>query len=409
MKMKYDVIVVGGGASGMFASILCAKAGKKVLVLEHKNQLGKKLLATGNGKCNYTNMHMETACFYSANEAFVAEALGQFSSRDTVEYMKNMGIYPKEKNGYVYPFSEQASAVQQVLEMEMKKWQVEVVYTHVKKIEKKEMFCVKTDQAAFCGKQVILATGGKSNEKLGADGSGYALAKQMGHRIIKPVPALIGLHCEGDWFASMAGVRMQASVGICIEDKTHIAAQETGELQLTAYGISGIPVFQVSRVAARALAEHKKVYVLIDYMPAFTQDALLTELQARFMREGQTAQEVLIGLLPMKCIPVFLGISGIKANKLATKVNPQQVQQLLGNLKKKWLVITDTNGFAQAQVTAGGVDLEEVEGATMESKLVEGLYFIGEILDVDGICGGYNLQWCWTTAFIAGEAISKKK
>lgn len=408
-SMQTDVIIVGGGASGLVTAVMCARDGKRVLLFEQKKQIGKKLLATGNGKCNYTNKNQTEACYRSENKDFPQYGLSAFGYKEAISFFEELGITPKEKQGYIYPYSEQAVAFVEALEMEIKKRNVQVCYEKVVQIQQKKngKFCVLTEQASYQSEKLVLAAGGKASPKLGSDGSGYVLAKQMGHRIIAPVPALIGLKCREDFYETVAGVRIQAKVTLYIESMEQAIAEDTGELQLTNYGISGIPVFQISRYAARAIEEEKSVYAKLDFMPAFSKIELEEICRSRFSRSEISAEQALIGLLNKKLIQLVLHKSGIRAKQKANKVNEMQCKQLVNTLKGMKTQIIGTNGFEHAQVTAGGVDTVEIDNKTMESKIVKGLYFTGEIMDVDGICGGYNLQWCWSSAYLASTAICK--
>lgn len=408
MKVQEDVIVVGGGASGLVTAIMCARKGKRVLVLEHKKQIGKKILATGNGKCNYTNGNCNIEGYRGEQAEFVQYALSVFDPGKAIAFFEQLGLFPKEKNGYIYPYSEQASAMVDVLAMELERLSVQIVYEKVVSIQKKGCFFVQTEKRVYSGNAVVLATGGKASPKLGSDGSGFVLAEKLGHTIVEPVPALIGLRCKEHYYEDISGVRIQAEISLYIDNESKPVVVDEGELQLTSYGISGIPVFQVSRFAARALAEGRSVYARIDYMPAMSMDELGCLLQKRFLSPGKSASEALVGLFPAKLIPVFLQQGGIKAKVSAAKVNQQQIKQLASQLKRQKTEIVETNGFDTAQVTAGGVSTKEIEEKTMESKVVSGLYFTGEIMDVDGICGGYNLQWCWSSAYVASMAVSKR-
>lgn len=407
--MDADVIVAGGGASGLFAAVLCVKENLKVIVLEQKERIGKKILATGNGKCNFTNRNLRKGCYRGENQDFPEIALSTFGPEEAISYWEGLGIYPKDKNGYLYPYSEQAISVLDVLRMELEREKVPVACQEkVLNIEKKEKgFCVKTDKNTYSAKYVIVATGGKASPKLGSDGSGYKLARELGHSIIKPVPALIGLRCKEDYYKSVSGVRTEAEVAVYIDEKKRCVAKDKGELQLTNYGISGIPVFQISRFAAKALEERKKVWVRIDYMPSICSKELNNLLKIRFQDKQKTAEEALVGLFNKKLIQMFLKQSRIKSNMVACKITEQQIVQLTSMIKEMFTEVLDTNGFEQAQVTAGGVSTWEIASDTMESILVSGLYFTGEIMDVDGICGGYNLQWCWSSAFLAVKSIAK--
>ena len=409
MSIDADVIVVGGGASGLFAAVLCAKENLKVIVIEQKDRIGKKILATGNGKCNFTNRKLEKGCYRGDNKDFPEIALSTFGPEEAISYWEELGIYPKDKNGYLYPYSEQAASVLDVLRMELKRQKVSVVCEEkVQNVEKKEnFFRVKTDKNSYSSKYVIIATGGQASPKLGSDGSGYKLAKKFGHSVVKPVPALIGLKCKEDYYKAISGVRTEAEVSVYINEKEKFVAKDKGELQLTNYGVSGIPVFQISRFAAQALEEGKKVWVQIDFMPSEGMKELEKMLRVRFRDKQKTAEEALVGLFNKKLIQMFLKQSGIKLDIVACKITEKQITQLAGKIKAMFTEVVNTNGFEQAQVTAGGVSTWEIAPDTMESILVSGLYFTGEIMDVDGICGGYNLQWCWSSAFLAAKAISK--
>lgn len=411
MSVDADVIVAGGGASGLFAAILCAKKHLKVIVLEQKERIGKKILATGNGKCNYTNQKQGKGCYRGENKEFTETGISTFGSAEAISYWQELGIYPKDKNGYVYPFSEQASSVLEVLRMELKRQGVIVACEEkVQNIEKRgKEFLVETEKNRYTAKYVIVATGGQASPKLGSDGSGYRLAKKLGHSVVEPVPALIGLKCKDGYYKSVAGVRTEAEVSVYIDGKSKCIAKDRGELQLTGYGISGIPVFQISRFAARALKEGKKVQVQIDYMPSLSNKELENLLQKRFQDKQKNAEEALIGLFNKKLIQMFLKTSGIKPESMAVNVTDKQIKQLADKIKGMATQVLDTNGFDQAQVTAGGVSTWEIDSSTMESLLVPGLYFTGEVMDVDGICGGYNLQWCWSSAFLAARSICENR
>lgn len=433
--MKKEIIIIGGGAAGMVAAISAARNGAKVTILEHKEKLGKKILATGNGKCNYTNLHQTIDCYRSENIPFVEEVFSHFDEKDTIAFFKELGIYPKSRNGYMYPNSEQASSIVDVLIMELKHLHVEVrCNEEVKKIKpieegyqidtivtvtepkmgkeknnknmpknKREKFvAVDTYHSSYQAKKVIIATGGMASSKLGSDGSGYYFLKELGHKIVPVVPALVQLKAEGDFFEMVAGVRLDVGLQILI-DGTQVALEE-GELQLTNYGISGIPVFQISRYAGKALLEKKDVQVIIDFLPKIPYAELKEMLEKRIMQcTYKTTEDALIGLLNQKLIQMLL-------NQLEKQCKNQKDITRLAKLIKEFPVkIIDTNSFENAQVCAGGVDTTEIAGYKLESKLHKGLYVIGELLDVDGICGGYNLQWAWATGYLAGVASSSKE
>ncbi len=419
MSFQSDIIIVGGGASGLMAAISCAKHANKaapqtITILEHKDRIGKKLLATGNGKCNYTNLYEDSTVYRGDKPAFAYEVIKQFGVKETIDFFQNLGIYPKERRGYLYPSSEQASSVLDVLRLELEHLKIKIVCdVHVKSIEKrKEQFVLTTNQDTFIASKVIISTGGCASSDLGSDGSGYTIAKQLGHHTSELVPALTALRSKADYFKAVAGVRVEALIQLY--EGEQLLAKETGELQLTNYGISGIPVFQISRFAGKAIKQHKKkpVYAMVDFMPIHTTAELHKLMEERIKSCGyKTMEEQMIGLFNKKLASVILKLSGIKLNDPSSKVSKKQMNQLVDQIKSFRIDIYEPNPFEQAQVTAGGVLTDEINVDSMESKLIKGLYFTGEIVDVDGTCGGYNLQWAWSSGYLAGKhaALPKEK
>lgn len=427
------VLVIGGGASGMAAAIAAAKKGASVTILEHMDRIGKKILSTGNGKCNYTNRRQDLCCYRGENPAFALPVLRQFGFEETVAFFCDLGIYPKERNGYFYPASEQASAVLDVLRMELRRLNVKVVtdcgITAVRKMgngfevsvncKKKEDFkdtaAKKKDEmdseasarhSILRGDCCIFACGGRAFPKSGSDGSAFGLIEQLGHTFVDMVPALVQLTAKQTFFKSIAGVRTDCRVVLLVDGKP--VCEDRGELQLTDGGISGIPVFQVSRFAAQALKRNQKVQATLDFAPYLGEDALYEELGRRFLREDEkTAEEALIGLFSKKLIPLFLKQNGILPREKAGKIPPKKIRALCRYLKGFLVDLAGTKGFAAAQASAGGVRTEEICAETMESNIVPGLYFAGEIVDIEGICGGYNLQWAWASGYVAGVHAAK--
>lgn len=405
---KSDIIVVGGGASGMVAAIMAARAGTSVTILEHMESLGKKILATGNGKCNYTNEEQGVDKYYGKDPAFVLPVLKQFGFAETIVFFRELGIYPKERNGCYYPQSGQAASVREVLRMELIRLKVNVVCNcGIRKIKRDEhgfIFDTKTD--TYYAKKCILATGGKTLKASGSDGSGFLYLGEFGHHVIDIVPGLVGLKGKQAFFSEIAGIRAEILLDLYIENEK--IKQETGELQLTSYGISGIPVFQISRLAAKALLEQKKVHVILDFAPFIGEKDFGVYLCEYFKKQkGKNIQQALIGLFAEKIIPIFLQLAGISAFSTASDCPKEDVLRLAEVIRNFRVDITDWNKFDSAQVTAGGVDTDEIYPKTMESRKVPGLYFAGEMVDIDGICGGYNLQWAWASGAVAGLSASK--
>lgn len=403
--MKKQVVIIGGGASGLMAGIAAAGPDTEVAILEHMDRVGRKILSTGNGRCNLTNLTMRAECYHSSQKQFPMKVIDKFSVWDTLTFFDEIGIVTKNKNGYIYPNSEQASAVLDTLRLEAEHRGVRLVCDcqiwKAKKTAKKQ-FLIETDHGAFRADCLILATGSQAAKVTGSDGSGYLLAKGFGHSVLKPLPALVQLRCEGKYYKQLAGIRCEVTLKMLVDGKA--VAGEAGELQLTDYGISGIPVFQISRYASMALDDGKKVNVLIDYLPSKTMEEGRRFIKARaHQMPYRQCGDFLIGVLNKKLALVLLKLAGISAELPVAEVKAAKWDELLKQLKQFSATVTATNSFEQAQVCCGGVDTREVRPETLESRIVPGLYLVGELLDVDGICGGYNLQWAWSTGTIAGR------
>ena len=402
-----DVIVIGAGASGMMAAITAARRGKSVAILERMNKPGKKILATGNGKCNFTNNNMDTSRFHG-NIQLIQSVLDRFSKEDTLSFFHEIGIWPKEKNGYYYPNSGQAVSVVEAFNHELNRLHVPV-YLEQEVLDlfpDKYGFRIKTVQTSYTCRNVIVASGLLAASKLGSDGSMFSVIKELGHRFVPVLPALCGFYAKGIPFSKVAGVRCDANLTLKIDGDT--AATEHGELQLTDYGISGIPVFQISGPAVRALYEKKTVAVAIDFLPEISSEMLCTEFALRMERSKTDAAlaGLLSGLLNQKLIPVLLKYAGIHPNEMLENITSERMERLSAGIHDCQVTLEKVRDFEFAQVCTGGIRTEEIDEKTLESRLLSGLYFAGEILDVDGICGGYNLQWAWSSGFVAGCSVS---
>lgn len=404
-----DIIVVGCGASGLMAAIQSARAGRRVLVLDHHQTPAKKLLATGNGRCNFTNKMQGSECYRCGDPAFVLPVLEQFSAEDAIAFFEELGVLTTERQGYCYPRSKQASAVRDALLAEAKRLRVTILNeVGIRGITKENgRFCVAAKSGDFYAGKCILAAGGKASPGTGSDGSGYIYAENLGHRIIPPLPALVALTGKADWLKMTAGVRCDAAVTLRVGGVR--TAFDAGEVQMTDYGISGIPVFQVSRFASAALAQGIAVRADLDFLPDQTKEHLRELLCAQYARRGREDgwEEIVSGMVNRKIAAMICrhqGLSQDSKRSLTEQEIAKQAESLSGSLKETRLTITGTRGFRQAQATCGGICVDQICARTMESKIVPGLYFAGEIVDVDGICGGYNLQWAWSSGYAAGRA-----
>ncbi len=439
MNRTHELIIVGGGAAGMMAAIRAVKYGIDTAVLEGNELPGKKLLATGNGKCNFTNRVQRADCYRGGQPEVAMQLLERYPVEQILACFEEIGILSKERNGYVYPYSEQAAAVRDAMELAMCQLGV-ALYTncHVDAIKKEANgFRIRAQQkhllaeaggkgkaqnkkkpskpiysepelVEFTAKQVILATGGNAGNIKGADGSGYVLAQSLGLSLIQPVPALVQLTAADAECASLAGVRLDAAATLQIGDTAY---QEQGEFLFTDYGISGIPVLQLSRYASCALLRNKKqqkVKLYLDFFPNTMENSLKIQFEERFERFAErTDEQKLIGVLPAKLNPVVLKRAGLEPGYRTARKDAAEAAKRLARIVKQFeLTITGTNASEFAQVTAGGVPMEELDSQTLESQCCKGLYIVGELADMDGTCGGYNLQWAWMSAMAAVDAIA---
>lgn len=453
MERKRTVAVIGGGAAGMMAAIEAARAGAIVTLIEKNPQLGKKLATTGNGRCNYTNLDMSDRIggkFRGFHPEFAAPALDALPPEAVLDWFRAIGVEPRFRGSYVYPNSDQASAVVDALREELHRLSVKVHYNaEVKSVQRVEdaYFLIQCTDAVVKADRVILAAGSKAAPKTGSNGDGYFIARKLGHRIVPYVPALCGIRCAGDAFKALAGIRTEAALELVVDG--HCVDRETGELQLVDYGISGIPVFQLSRYAAYALQEGKKAAVYINFLPGFTEAGAVRNSErassasgistievsgannaqnARTEASGSTAkaedpkdlalklfrqreerlagrkmESFFTGLLHQKLGQLLLRMANVRPELPVAELSEKQLRSLASLSVRFKAECVEMNGFQQAQVVAGGVDTSEVDPRTMVSRLVPGLYFAGEVLDIDGICGGYNLQWAWASGYVAGR------
>ncbi len=413
--MGRKVAVVGGGAAGMMAAVQAAYAGARVTVYERNDRVGKKILSTGNGKCNFSNEDMRAACYYGSGAGYVDGFYKQFGVAETKTFFRELGMRIKDRNGYLYPASEQAATVLDVLRYEMERLGIEICAgCRVTGIDGPEnpgcRLTLETETAAYKKRTydaVILACGGRAAPKTGSDGTGLAMAKRLGHRIVPTVPALTALRCGETFWKQVAGVRCEARLMLYIDGNEVSSVQ--GELQLTDYGISGIPVFQFSRIAAYALQEGRPVTVKIDLMPdhgaADIQEAFWVRRWERQKR--QSMEQFVTGTVNKKVGLLLLKLAGIRETETVCEIEGARRRKLEQLFYAFEVTVKGTNSFEQAQVCAGGVDFAEVTDR-LESVRRPGLFFAGEMLDIDGICGGYNLQWAWSSGAVAGRAAAGK-
>ena len=405
--MKTEIAVIGGGASGMMAAITARKSGKEVVILERKDRILKKVLITGNGRCNITNVNANISNYFGKNISSVENILNSFNPQDTMDFFNGLGIMCNEENrGKVYPLSGQASSVVDALRFEAERLGVRIeTEFYVRKIEK-EGFKFKIyseERKKIEAGRVIIAAGGQSYPELGSNGSGFELAKELGHSVTRLSPSIVQLKTEKHQVKGLQGIKTDVAV-TAYGDNKKICTYD-GELLFTDYGISGNVVFNISFV----MPLYKNVEFEIDFMEKFDYNQLYQMLKERKkMMSHLTMENYFNGMINKKLGQFLSKVSGIeKLSKPVKDLNDSEIRKLCTVLKKYRIKILDTTGFKNSQVTAGGVSLDEVNSETLESKIVKGLYFSGEVLDVYGECGGFNLQWAWASGYIAGRNSAK--
>lgn len=396
------VVVVGCGASGIIASIF-ASSNNEVIVLERNSSPLKKLLLTGNGKCNYFNENQSISNYNSSNIDLLEKIISQNNIERVLSFFDRIGIVPKIKNGYYYPYSNLSNSIKEALlkEASLKGVKIKTDYL-VKNIEKiNNKFIINNE--IECD-YVILSTGSKACPKTGSDGIGYEILKKFGHNIVKVLPALTQVIGNKSYFKDWAGIRVDSKISL-YENNKYICSQ-VGELQLTKTGLSGICIFNLSSKIKRGLDKGYREDISINFLP-FVNDieSFLEDRNNKVKR--RTIIELLEGLINYKLVKIILKECKIDENKYYEELNEKEKNSLFNNLVNFKVNIIDTNDFENSQVCSGGIPLTEININTMESTIVEGLFIIGELLDIDGLCGGYNLTIAWITGILAGTYVGE--
>lgn len=406
------VIIVGGGAAGMYAALIGARKGQRIDLYEKNEKLGKKLYITGKGRCNLTNAcDMETLLeSVVSNPRFMYSSFYGHSNWDTMDFFERMGLPIKtERGNRVFPVSDKSSDVIKVMEQRLRQEGVHIhLKTEVKEILTEDGRFVGIRTAA--GKEVradacIVATGGLSYPTTGSTGDGYRFAKAKGHHIVECIPSLVSLETKEGWVSRLQGLSLK-NVELLVKAEGKTLYREMGEMLFTDRGVSGPLILTASSVAGRKIAG-QEVELLIDLKPALD----LKQLDQRLLREfgeqkNRKFKNCLGKLFPAKLIPVMIEVSKISPEKPVNLISREERKEFAGLIKGLSLHVTGTGGFKGAVITKGGVDTKEIHPKTMESKKVEGLYFAGEVLDVDAVTGGFNLQIAWSTAWAAADHIS---
>jgi predicted Rossmann fold flavoprotein len=407
ITLKHDLLIIGGGAAGLLAAIIAKDIGIDVAILEGTDRIGKKILTTGNGRCNITNENMSQDKYHSDNNCFYNSALDSFNYIDTINFFQSIGlpIFNLEE-GKAYPMSLQASSVLDIFRLALEEKAIPVYLNEkVKEIisQKKGFTVISSSGEEYSSNKVILCTGGISAPKTGSDGSGYSLVRQLGHKIVTPIPALVQLKLNYKNLKALSGIKVEGSAEIFSKGKS--LRKEQGEILFTDYGISGPPILQLSRSAAYAIKKKEPVTLKVDLISTFTKEALENFLENHWATFSyRSVHDSFIGVINKKLIPILLKEAGLDSiHKPCWDLQWGEKLAIIKLLKEWEFQVSDTNTFNDAQVTAGGVDTIDINPVTLESKLIPGLYFAGEVMDVDGDCGGYNLQWAWSSGYVAAK------
>lgn len=401
------IAIIGGGASGMAAALAAAENhNNQIILLERQARVGRKLQATGNGRCNLSNIHALNKGYHGQNPDFVSSAISAFPPEDTLRWFASLGLFTvTEESGKVYPYSDQANSVVDVLRLSLAKDNVTLKTGYeVTKIQRTDTGFQITngEEPIFCDK-LIVACGGLAGSKLGGTMSGYKLLAKLGHRSTKLRPSLVQIKSTWPEFPSLKGVRANCCVQILHNGECY--AQSTGELQLTEHGISGPVIFEISRDVCAASG---KWSAKLDFMPSISGEMLESELKRR-RNTNLPMEELLTGILHNRLGRVLTKAAGIKGKQFVNQISSTELREVVACVKELEVDLTEPLGMDSAQVTAGGVLTDGFDPNTMESRLVPGLYACGEVLDIDGDCGGYNLQWAWSSGRCAGLHAGKEK
>lgn len=405
--MKHDIIIVGGGASGIMAAITAKDMGADIAIIESNDRVGKKILTTGNGRCNISNKNVTSKRYHSENTKFCNNVLDAYNANNTVDFFSSIGLpIIALEEGKMYPMSLQSSSVLDILRFAMDERNIPIYLNNkikqIKVLNKGFKLFTNTGEVYECRK-LILTCGGKSAPATGSDGSGFNIAKELGHNIITPIPALVQLKLNYPYLKALSGIKFDGIVKLKVDNID--VQEEFGEILFTDYGISGPPVLSLSRNAAKALLIKKKPKLKVNIMYNMNDNELLEFIECHYaLFSNRSIHDLFIGIINKKLISTFLKEAEITdIHKPCINLSFKEKKNILGLLHCWEFEITGTHSFSNSQVTAGGIDTKEVNNITLESNIIPNLYFAGEILDIDGDCGGFNLQWAWSSGFVAGK------
>ncbi|MCI8326748.1 MAG: NAD(P)/FAD-dependent oxidoreductase [Lachnospiraceae bacterium] len=405
------VIVIGGGAAGMFAAVTAASAGHQVTILERNEKLGKKIYITGKGRCNLTNACSIQELFdcIPRNSKFLYSAIYTYDNFRVIDFFENHGMATKiERGNRVFPVSDHASDVILALKNELERLGVSIcLHTRAKRILTKNgtVLGVQTKEQTYSGEHVIIATGGVSYPSTGSTGDGYQFAKECGHTIKELSPSLVPMTVKEEYCMQLQGLSLR-NVSVKIKDQENVLYEEFGEMLFTHFGVSGPLILSASSVINDAIKK-RELQMEIDLKPALTEE----QVDARILRDfeenkNRQLKNAIAKLFPAKLIPVVISQSGMQPEKKVNEITKEERKNLLKTVKHFPITLTGLRDFDEAIITRGGIHVKEIDPSTMESKFVKGLYFAGEVLDTDAYTGGFNLQIAWSTGYLAGSSIT---
>ncbi len=402
--MNKKVAIIGGGASGLVASIFAARAGFCVEIFEKNTKVGRKILATGNGRCNLTNRQISINSYYSKDHSFIDNILKVFGTKEVKTFFSSLGLEMTQgAKGRLYPMSLQSSSVVDLLLYQTQKLKTKIhLNCEIKDIRHVDgVFTLLFDTMEKKFNSVIIATGSASMPTLGSSDSGYKFAKKLGHKIHKPFASLVQLISNDSLVKSANGVKIDANLEVFVQSQFKKSIR--GDLLFTNYGLSGSAILDVSRVISCALSQNLEVKIKIDLLPSFSH----SQLKSLFLKRLELAKTLplsywLNGILHKKLIDLIIAKLKLRHDE---QINRKSINKLIYVIKNLVVKITDTKGIKNCEVVAGGIETWDINSNTMESKLVKDLFFCGEVLDVDGDCGGYNLHFAWASGYVAGTSL----
>lgn len=405
---KFHLAIIGGGAAGSMAAISAASKNKSVILLERNDKIGKKILATGNGRCNLTNINAAADRYHGASPEFINSVLRKFDQRKTMSFFESLGIILKEEdNGRIFPRNNQASTIRDTLEYEIKRKNVCIkTNSLVRKIEKNIDWQILLENGQeIRAEKLIITTGGKAACQFGSSGDGYYWAEKLGHKINTTYPALVPIETEEKWVKDVQGTKVEGKVSVSLSNK--IIGHKQEDILFTHFGLSGPAVMAQARLmAAKIGSDSLKIH--LDLFPEISNKDLNEKIKKIFETSGaKFVKNCLGGAIPVNLAVVILRNISINPEKKVATISKVDREKIVVNLKNIELTPKKLLSFKEAQVTSGGVCADEINPETMESKIVPGLYFAGEIIDVDGDSGGFNLQWAWSSGHLAGISASK--